>query len=104
MLCRHFLQSVHDTIAGLRVERHELTCVSEPASGRWRIIAVVLSRQETTGQRAPDKDTNVMVLRERLELVFETSTDETVIHLARHISPHPQPLLKHDGRCRLPRH
>src|SRR5258705_8641788 len=94
----YLLQRIYDAVAHLPVERHELTCVGESAPGRRRIDAAVLSGQETTGQGTPDQNADVMVLGERLELVFETSANEAVIHLRGHISLQPQPLLQHDCR------
>src|SRR6266436_9572762 len=102
MPCGYLLQRIHDAVAHLPVERHELTCIGEPAPGRRRIVAAVLSRQETTGQRAPDQDADVVILSERLELVFETSANEAIIHLRGHISLQTQAVLQHDGGGRLP--
>ena len=68
------------------------------------MAAAVLSRKETAGERAPDQDTDVVVLGEGLELVFETPADEAVVHLRRDVFLQPQALLQHNRGGRLPGH
>src|SRR5258705_13129756 len=102
MLCGYIFQRVHDAVAPLAVKRHELPGVGKATPGRRRIVAAVLSRQETTSQRAPDQDANVVVLSERLELIFEASANEAVIHLRCYISLQPEAILQHDSGGRLP--
>src|SRR4029077_7610697 len=85
MPCGHFLERIHDVVAHLSVEGHELARVREAASARRRIIAAVLAGQEPASQRTPDQNADVVVLGERLELVLEAPADEAVVHLCRHI-------------------
>src|SRR5215210_7987989 len=102
MPCGHFLQRIHDAVAHLSVERHELARIREAGPGRRWIVAAVLARQEPAGQRAPHQDADVVVLGERLELVLEAPAHEAVIHLRRDIFLQPQALLQHDRGRRLP--
>jgi hypothetical protein len=50
-------------------------------AGRSRVGAAVLAGSEPAGKWAPDQDTDVVILREPLELVFETPADQAVVHL-----------------------
>src|SRR5271169_2530584 len=102
--CRagHLFQHFHDAVADLLVEGHEGTGLRESRAGRSRVGAAVLSRKETAGKRAPNQDTDVVVLSERLKLVFQTPADEAVVHLRRHVFFQPQALLQHNRGGRLP--
>src|SRR5882762_6485593 len=96
----HFLQRLYNAVAHLLVEGHERARFGEAFAGRSRVSAAVLACEKPAGKRAPDQDTDVVVLGERLELVFETPTDEAVVHLCRYVFLQPQMLLQHDrGRC-----
>src|ERR1019366_5049650 len=98
----HLLKRFHDAVAHLLVEGHERTCLRESCAGRSRVGAAVLAREEAAGKRAPNQNTDVVVLGERLELVFETSADEAVVHLRRHVFFQPEALLQHNRGGRLP--
>src|SRR5271167_4839045 len=98
----HFLQRIHDTVSHFLVEGHKRTSLRKSCTGRSWICAAVLAREESAGKRAPNQDADVVVLGERLELVFETPTDEAVIHLRRHVFFQSQALLQHNRGGRLP--
>src|SRR6267143_1016839 len=85
----HFLQRFYDSVAHLLVEGHERARFSEACAGRSRISAAVLACEKPAGKRAPDQDTDVVIFSERLELVFETPTDEAVIHLRSYVFLQP---------------
>src|SRR5260370_3238525 len=102
MSASYFLQRFHDAVTHLLVEGHERTCLRESCAGRSRVRAAVLACEETAGKRAPNQDADVVVLRERLELVFETPTDEAVVHLRSDLFFQPQALLQHNRGCCLP--
>src|SRR3984957_7528374 len=98
----YLLQRLHHAVAHLLVEGHERTCVRESGAGRSRVGAAVLAAEEPARKWTPDQDADVVILRERLELVLETSTDEAVVHLRRYVFLQPQVLLQHDRSGRLP--
>src|SRR5882757_118300 len=98
----HLLQRFHDAVAHLSVEGHERTGLRESCAGWSGVSAAVLACKEAAGKRAPNQDADVVVLRERLELVFETPTDEAVVHLCRHVFSQSQTRLQHNRGCRLP--
>ena len=100
----HRLDRIHDAVAHLPVEGHELARIRKATAGRRRVVAAVFAGQEATGQRAPDQDADVVVLGERLELVLEASAHEAVVHLRGHVSLESQALLHHERGGRLPGH
>jgi hypothetical protein len=81
----HFLQRIYDAVAHLLIEGHEIARFGEACAGRRRVGAAVLACEKSAGKRAPDQDADVVILGERLELVFETSTDKAVVHLRRYV-------------------
>src|ERR1700674_5493364 len=102
MPLRHLLQCLHDAVALFLIDGHERTCLRESRTGRSRVGSAVLACEESASKRAPDQDADVVILGERLELVFEASTDKAVVHLRRYVFFQAQVLLQHYGSGRLP--
>ena len=100
----NFLQRFYDAVAHLLVKGHEIARFGEACARRSRVGAAVLTREKPAGKWAPDQDTDVVILGERLELVFETSTDEAVVHLGRYVLLQAQAILQHNRSGCLPRH
>ena len=98
----NFLQRFYDAVAHLLVKGHEIARFGEACARRSRVGAAVLTREKPAGKWAPDQDTDVVILGERLELVFETSTDEAVVHLGRYVLLQPQAILQHNRSGCLP--
>jgi len=67
----HLRQHFHDAVAHLLVEGYERAGLGESCPAE-QVGAAVLARKETAGKRAPNQDPDVVVLGERLKLVFET--------------------------------
>src|ERR1700756_5678111 len=77
----YFLQCIYDPVAHLPVERHEIACFGEAGSGRSRVSASVLAGKKCARKRAPDEDTDIVILGERLEFVFQTPADVSPVCL-----------------------
>jgi hypothetical protein len=86
----NLLQGIYDSVAHLLVEGHKRTCLGKSSAGRSRIVAAILAGEEAASKRAPNQDADVVVLGERLKLVFETPANEAVVHLCRNVFFQPQ--------------
>ena len=78
-----------------------------PAESAWLQVletnsAVVRFYEEAAGKRTPNQDTDVVILGERLELIFKASADEAVIHLRRNEFLQSHARLQHHRGGRLP--
>jgi len=97
-----FFQHIDDFVTVFLIERYELTRLREACPSGCRIVAAVLAAQESSGQRAPDQNADVVVLGKGLEFVLKSPADEAVVHLCRHILFKAETFLKHNCRRSLP--
>src|SRR5438132_8259697 len=72
----NFYHCIHDSEALLSVERYELARIREACPSGCRIVAAVLAAQESSGQRAPDQNADLVVFGKRLEFVLQFPADE----------------------------
>src|ERR1700686_1593248 len=96
----YFLQYIDDGLPHLPVEGQKIARFGETCAARSRVSAGVFAREKSARQRAPDEDTDVVILGERLEFVFETPADKAVVHLRRYVFFQSQLILQHNrGGC-----
>jgi hypothetical protein len=78
----HFLQRLYDAVAQFLVEGHECIRFGEsrvPAEAGLARLYLPVGTRRQVGSRP------VVILREPLELVFETPADQAVVHLRRYV-------------------